>query len=196
MRQPRGKAAHLDEIKRLFSLDQPLAFANPLHAQGVLNILHDGHMREQRIALEDRANIPLVGRDVRDIFTGHHHTATIRRFETGNRSKDCGLSRSARAEDGEEFSGGDIEGNAIEGRFAKPAIGLVDSIEERMLSYAGWGIVITPSFQADLESTGLEVVPYLQPAVEVFRSLEDHHLFPEALRLPNPARWSSSANHP
>ena len=88
----------------------------PLDLQAVLDVLRDGHVREQRVLLED-------GVDVAARAAGSAVTSTPpsridaggRLLEAGDHPQHRGLARPRRAEDGEQLAVGDGQVGALDG---------------------------------------------------------------------------------
>ena len=82
--------------------------------------------------LEDGVDAAFVGRKRIEASAGHPDFAGGGLFETGDEAEKSGLSGTAFAEQGEEFSGGDPEGNIFENFAATELFGDVAQFEERI----------------------------------------------------------------
>ena len=56
-----------------------------------MNIFRHGHVRKQRIVLENHVDIAFIGRQLGDIFAVQDHFAGGRGFQTGDHTKQRGL---------------------------------------------------------------------------------------------------------
>jgi len=80
-----------------------------LHAQAVSDVLGDGHVREERVVLEDRVDVPLVGRAVRNVGSAELDATFIGPLEAGDQPERRRLAGAGRAQQGEELAGGNLE---------------------------------------------------------------------------------------
>src|SRR5262245_2425327 len=69
-RLPLPVCAQPHHLERLLRALSPLAFPDLLHHQPVLDVLLDGHVREERVVLEDGVHRAVVRRQARDIRAG------------------------------------------------------------------------------------------------------------------------------
>ena len=88
------------------------------HPQSVSDVLRDRHVREQRIVLEDGADVAAVGRQVRDVDAAEPHVPAVGLLESGDHPQHGGLARPGRTEHREELAVGDVEVDAVDGRDA------------------------------------------------------------------------------
>src|SRR5262245_23479705 len=72
-------------------------------------------MRKERVVLEHGIDVALVGRHAFGGLAEDLDVTFCRLLETGNEAQAGGLARAGRAEHGEEFALGDIEGHAVDG---------------------------------------------------------------------------------
>lgn len=143
--------AWLDRFRRLDRADDPadggVDFPSPVgnatfslvggdfpELETERDVLADGHVRPQRVALEDHARVALVGREVRNIRVADPYGAAVRDTEARDTAEQSGLAASARAEEEEEFAGFDEEGHVIPR--ASGAEGFAQLIELETSSYA------------------------------------------------------------
>ena len=61
----------------------PLLFVDPVHFEAVLYVLLGGHVREQRVLLEDEARVPPVRRDPRHVLARDDDVSGIRGLQAG-----------------------------------------------------------------------------------------------------------------
>ena len=87
----------------------------PAHAQGERDVLGGGHVREQRVVLEDHADIPPVGRHARHVAAVDLDRATARAHETGDHPERRRLARPGRPEQRHELPAPDLEIDAVHG---------------------------------------------------------------------------------
>ena len=99
----------MDNPQDLF--DPPLALGawDALHAQAVPDVLRHGHMREERVVLEDGVDVALVGRPVRDVVAAELDSPLVQALEAGDEPQRRRLAGSGRAEQRKELAGRDLE---------------------------------------------------------------------------------------
>ena len=68
-------------------------------------------MRKQRVLLEDRVDVPLVGRKRRYIFSVEIHAAFVGVFEPRDDAQRRGLATTGRAQHRDEFVIVDVQGD-------------------------------------------------------------------------------------
>ncbi len=90
-----------------------LALHLPL-AQAVAHVLGDVHVREQGVVLEDRVDVPLVGRHPGDRLAGQQDLARGRLLEAGDHAQGRGLAAAGRAEERVEGPGCDAQVHRID----------------------------------------------------------------------------------
>jgi hypothetical protein len=71
-------------------------------------------VREQRVVLEDRVDLALVGRVARDVAAGELDGARVRALEAADEPQRRRLARPRRAEQREELAGADLEVEPLE----------------------------------------------------------------------------------
>src|SRR5215208_2001336 len=131
----------LDPLLRLRRLDAP-------RLQRIADVLADGHVRPERIRLEDHPDVPFVGRDVdparsvEDGAVAEGDLALFRRLETGDATQRRRLAASTRPEQDEELTLVDLEIEVVDsGRRRLPA----ESLREASNAYIRH--VAPPSFE-------------------------------------------------
>src|SRR5690606_23496197 len=109
-----GQRLHIDEVER--PLDPLLGDVLRLfaHLQRKREVLANRHVREQRVILEDHADVALIGRRVCDVDAVDDDPAGRRAGESGQHHQRCRLSRPGRAEQGEELTRLDGEGQVVD----------------------------------------------------------------------------------
>src|SRR5436189_236683 len=80
-----------------------------LHAEAVLDVLAHGHVREERVVLEDSVHVPRIGRPRRDVDAAQMDAARVRPLEPRDDPKQRRLPRPGRPEEREELSLLDVE---------------------------------------------------------------------------------------
>ena len=83
-------------------------------AQAEGNVLEYGHVAEQRVVLEDEADIAIAGVQVRRFGAGKEDLALIGRFHTGDDAQQRGLAAARRTEERNEFAGRNVEVDVVE----------------------------------------------------------------------------------
>ncbi len=109
-----GEAAELHEIERRLDALARLGFGHAADAQGIEDVLRHAHMRKEGIALEDDAEIALLGRQVGDRHAVQPDDALGRLHEAGDRHQYRRLARAGGAEQGDELAGGDGERHVVD----------------------------------------------------------------------------------
>ena len=73
-------------------------------------------MAEERIVLEDEADVPLPHVEAERILAAEEHAARGRRIEAGEDAEERRLARAGRAEQRQQLAGADIERHAVQRR--------------------------------------------------------------------------------
>ena len=102
-----GNVRELHEVERLLDLGLQIRRAPP--AQPERDVLPDVQVREQRVALEDRVDRPLVRLRPGDVLVADRDLAGRRLLEPGDHPQGGRLAAPGRAEQGEERARGDRE---------------------------------------------------------------------------------------
>ena len=74
----------------------------PVGRQPKAEVLGDGQMREQRVALEDDVERTVLGREAGDVAPGHQDPPGVGHFESGQHPEQGGLAASRGADEAEE----------------------------------------------------------------------------------------------
>jgi hypothetical protein len=74
------------------------------HPQPETDVLQGVHVREQAVALEHHAHVPLGGRHRGDVGAVDEHVAGVRGLEPGHDPQRGGLPAARRAEKGDELA--------------------------------------------------------------------------------------------
>src|SRR5690606_37227411 len=107
--------AHLDEFERLAHASVAFLPADIAHLQPEGDIAGDGHVREQRIALEHDADVAPPGRYAVERTSVEVDPAAIGLDKAGDASQQGRLAAAGRAEQGEQLSAFNNEIDAVEG---------------------------------------------------------------------------------
>ena len=92
------------------------AFGTRLHSEPVLDVLRDGHVREQRVVLEHRVDVPVERRSIGDVGAVEHGCAPCgRSLEAGDHAQHRGLAGARRPEQREELARADVERDVVDG---------------------------------------------------------------------------------
>ncbi len=86
--------------------------AGDLEAEG--DVVVHGHVREQRVGLEDHADIALVRLQRALVLAVDDERAAGRRFEAGDHAQDGRLAAARRSEEGDEFALLDVHVEVLE----------------------------------------------------------------------------------
>ena len=89
-----------------------------LAAQPEGDVLVDRQVREQRVVLEDRVDVALVGRQPGDVLALELDRALGRLLEAADHPQRRGLAAAARAEEAEELAVADLEVDVVDGEEA------------------------------------------------------------------------------
>ena len=90
-------------------------------AESEFDVLADGEMREQRVVLEDRADVALVRFQMLDGCVIEADFAGGRVLEAGDHSESCGLAAAGRSEEREELAVVERERDGVDGEVAGEA---------------------------------------------------------------------------
>ncbi len=132
-------AAQPHAVEGLVGAALPFGLAHPLDPQPVLDVLADVHVREEGVVLEHRVDVPVVGRQVRDLPALQEHGARARRLEAGDHPQHRGLARSRRAEHGEELAVTDGEIDGVDGDHRAELLAQVHQLDGRGIDARGPG---------------------------------------------------------
>jgi hypothetical protein len=95
--------------ERFAGLLEPLGLGHLADLEAVRDVLLDGHVREQRVVLEDGVHVPLEGGQPGDLLARQFDPARGRALEAGDHPQDGRLARAGRAEHREELTVGDVQ---------------------------------------------------------------------------------------
>jgi len=105
-----------------------------LHAQTEGDVLFHGHVGEQRVALEDHADVSLLRAQRNDVLAIKQNFPTVNRGQTGNAAQQRGLAAPGRAEQGDELAFGNFAVDiAKHGRTGVALLQVLDADEAHWL---------------------------------------------------------------
>ena len=84
-------------------------------AEAEFHVVLSGHVREEAVGLEDHAHVALVGGLAEHVSTIDEHLAGVGPLKTGDDPQRRGLATTARAEQGHELPGVNIEIEIVQG---------------------------------------------------------------------------------
>ena len=120
-----AEAGETHHLERLLHALPPNPFRHPAHAQAVAHVVGDGHVREERVVLEDGVHVAGVGRPLRDVDSAELDAALVGPLEAGDQAKRRRLAGAGRAEQGEELAPAHLEVDA--GHGDDLAVGLAEA---------------------------------------------------------------------
>ena len=106
-------ARQADHRQRLADAAVLLGLADLGLAQAVPDVPGDVHVREERVVLEDRVDVALVGRDAGDRLAVEEDLALGRLFEPGDHPQRRRLAAARRPEEAVERAPGDAQGHPV-----------------------------------------------------------------------------------
>jgi hypothetical protein len=111
VRVPLRGGGEADELEELLHALAPLDPALAADAEAEVDVVSGGHVREERVGLEDHAHVAVVRRHVREVIALDHHPARGWPLEAGDDAKRRRLPAAGRAEQREELArlDGDVD---------------------------------------------------------------------------------------
>ena len=110
VRKALAEAGQPHVLQRFRDLAGDLGRRRLRHLERERDVALDGHVREQRVALEDRAHGPRFGRPVGQVFAVQEDAAAVGKVEAGDHPQQRGLAAAGRAQQREELAG--LDGQA------------------------------------------------------------------------------------
>ena len=110
-----AETGQADELQHLVDLALHVLPVDALPAQPEGDVLEDGQMREERVALEDGVHVPLVRRQADDVLATEQDRALVGLLEAADHPQRRRLAAAGRAEQREERAGRDLDGDAVHG---------------------------------------------------------------------------------
>ena len=84
------------------------------------DVLGDGHVRVQRVALEHHGDVAVPRRQHRDVAVADEHVAVVDRLESGEHSQRRRLPAAGGTDQHEELAVGDLEVERVDRRTVQP----------------------------------------------------------------------------
>ena len=125
---PVAEAVEADEFQRLLGAAPALRALHALDPQPVLDVGSHGHVREERIVLEDGVDVPVVRGPAGDVDAAELHAAGVGALEAGDDPERRRLARPGGPEHGEELAASDLQVDPVHGDDV--AVGLPDSAQD------------------------------------------------------------------
>ncbi len=117
-----AEAREADELQQLLAALLPLGRRDLADAQSELDVLGDGHVPEDRVVLEDEADVPRLGRQVRHVLLAETDDPLVRQDQAGDHPEDRALAAARRAEQHEKLAVLDLERHAVDGDLVGEAL--------------------------------------------------------------------------
>ena len=117
-----GIAAQLHEVERLLRQAPPLGALHLALLEPVGDVVEHGHVREQRVVLEDRVDAAPVGRDADRVDAADQDRALGRLLEAGEQPQRRRLAAARGAEQREELAAAHGEVDAVDRRDRSEAL--------------------------------------------------------------------------
>ncbi len=121
------EARQLDQLEHLDDSPLDLRVGDLLSAQSERDVLVDREVRKERVILEYGVDVPLVGRQPRDVLAVELDQARGRLLEATDHPERRRLAASGRAEEAEELSVLHLEVDVID-RHDEPALVRIDDL--------------------------------------------------------------------
>jgi hypothetical protein len=103
------EAAEPDEVERLVDAAAHVPLRRLAHAQPERDVLEDGQMRKERVALEHECHVPRVHRQARHVAALQPHRPLVGLQDAGDGAQDGRLAAAGRPEQREEFAAADFQ---------------------------------------------------------------------------------------
>ena len=107
-------ALEADHPERFGHAGDALCLGDLAHDQPVRDVVADGHVREERVVLEDRVDVAVERRDRGDVGAVEQDPAGGRQLEAGDHAQGRRLARARRPEHREELAVADVEVDAVD----------------------------------------------------------------------------------
>ena len=134
-----AEARQLHDLEHLVDAETPIAPGHALHAQPVGDVLAHGHVREERVVLEDGVDVPRVRRQAGDVAPRKLDPPLVGALEACDQAERRRLAGAGGAKQCEELAGGDLEVDAVDGDHV--AVRLADADEPNVWHvHAGTGL--------------------------------------------------------
>src|SRR5581483_3868239 len=93
-----------DELEQVVDALAPVELVPAANPEPELDVLPRGHVREQRVRLEDHPHVALVGGDAGDVLAVDEDAAAVRTVEACDEAQRGRLAAARRAEEREELA--------------------------------------------------------------------------------------------
>ncbi|GMA32050.1 hypothetical protein GCM10025875_20420 [Litorihabitans aurantiacus] len=123
LRAAAGQVAEADEVERLLDDAPALRRADLAQLEPVADVLGHGHVREERVGLEDHAEAAALGRGARGVDAVDEDRARRRDGVAREHAQRRRLAAAARSEQRGELPGGDGEVDRVDGGEVAEALG-------------------------------------------------------------------------
>ena len=107
LRAPWRVLGQPDHVERVGGATPAFGLGHAAHLQAVLDVLRDGHVREQRVLLEHGVDVAALGGQASDVDAAEFDHAGGGLLESRDHAQDRGLSGTRGAKDREKFAVGD-----------------------------------------------------------------------------------------
>src|SRR5271170_922842 len=130
-----GEALHTDLGEGGFNARFCFGPVRSSHAQAVGDIIEDGHVRKQRIALKDGVDRPTMRLQSVEALAFEKELSRGRLLKSGDDAQQGGFARAALAEQSQEFAAIDVERDGIEHALRAKALAHILDAQE---GWFGW----------------------------------------------------------
>jgi hypothetical protein len=110
-----GLRGQPDQVQQLTGPLAPVARAHLAHPEPEGHVVQRAHVREQAVALEHHAHVPLGGRHRGDVLAVDQDRSGIRDLKAGHDAQGRGLAAAGRAEQRDQLARGHIDGQPVQG---------------------------------------------------------------------------------
>ena len=132
-----AQVAEADHLQRLLRPCGPLRLLDLRDPQAVLDVLGDGHVREQRVVLKDGVDGSVVSGELSDVLAADLDRARVRNVEAGDHPEGRRLPRPRRSEHGEELAAADLEVHVVHRDDVSVAASYTGQADVRHIAHIG-----------------------------------------------------------
>src|SRR5207302_7160763 len=137
-RAARLEAVELDERQRLLDPALDLRLGHLADAQPEGHVLEHFVVRKQRVVLEDRVDVALVGRQRRHVLVLEQQLAAVGLLEAGDDAQRRGLAAAGGPEEGQELRAADREIDALQNGSSREGLGEALKAQQRPSGLHHW----------------------------------------------------------
>ena len=119
----------VEDPSRFLDAPAPVLLLHLLHLEVKADVLGHGHVRVQRIRLEDHRDVAILRRHIGDVTVTDQDVALVDRFEPGQHPQRRRLAAARRADQHEELAVADLEVERIDGRGVGARVGPAGVLE-------------------------------------------------------------------